>query len=538
MSVLNINDSEANRKVFESIFTLYEEEKANCGEGERFYENISGDSARKIEIRSIDRRDMSITFRISSQQGELTRTYMLGGSDETNETKIGFGEDGATWFDELRRGRQLKSPDSDWAGMRDLVASAYHRKYYSVEFYIDDNISDDSYEAECVDFVRAVGEVLREDLHAKESDRVFDFDPALLVRGTDTYYRAKLRVDATILGTGEPMPFICYVYYRYDASSGNMSIMRRSVAEQIDGAIKNNLSSRKGDRNEKRNQSIDSTNEILKRMLEQDLNGENGNETFNQCRFLTRESKDSLKGTKTTGADDEIQLFCKKIRLLSVAKVNWPMISFKVKYCGQDVYELNYNINGISLRCINCEKDGGTDNLIVENNYLKFPEGKAPDKPVCIYGSEESPKKDWKSIRDLLMSLKEAGKLDDSNLMHHLTVTPTCNRARHLGIECDRIVCECQFMKYSRGDGTEETLCKNCGYPEIVYKDPSDYTPKATYSLFHDVIKTKMVEIEKGSKCRVCGNMYEELTDGCCDTCFRAESEVTDDGLYKAYRRV
>ncbi|MCD8208732.1 MAG: hypothetical protein LUD72_12400, partial [Bacteroidales bacterium] len=35
-----------------------------------------------------------------------------------------------------------------------------------------------------------------------------------------------------------------------------------------------------------------------------------------------------------------------------------------------------------------------------------------------------------------------------------------------------------------------------------------------------------------------CVTIYEELTDGFCDTFCRAESEVTDDGLYKAYRRV
>ncbi|MCD8201040.1 MAG: hypothetical protein LUD47_03125 [Clostridia bacterium] len=534
---VKVTGNDTNRKLFKSILTLCENEKQNCGDGTPFYGNISNDYTRTISIGDVS--ETSITFRISSGDDTTDRTYVLSDDLEASGLKIGFDREGATWFGKLRRGETLESPDSDWAGMRDLIAAAYHRKYYSVEFYVNDKVSDTSYRRECVDFVYAIGELMREGLGCK-SEEVFDIDTANLKNATDTYYRAKLRVDAT-LGVGQPMPLICYMYYRYEAATGDLTLMARSVAEQIDAAIKTNLSMKKGDRNDARyEQDLDVTNRLIKIKLDEDLNGDMGEANFNRSRFLTQSSREALAKGQTTGVGDEIHLDCKSIKLLSVAKVNWPTIKFRVTYEHQDVYELNYNINGITLTCVNC----GTDAVLVENDCIKFPKGKEPAFPVSVYGTDEDgmPVKDRESTKNRLLALRENGHLDDCVLMRHLTVTPTCNRAASMSADgkagCLRLVCEPQLINFGGEDGEETRLCRNCGYAEIVYKDPYDFTSKPTANLFHDVVSSRMVEKTGERKCRMCGLSYGQLKNGYCDTCYKAMNEKEDNGLYKVYKNV
>ncbi|MCD8206223.1 MAG: hypothetical protein LUD29_06465 [Clostridia bacterium] len=538
---IKVTDNEINRQLFKSILALYENERKNCAGDESsspFYENISDDSALTISISDVS--EGRVSFRYSSEKsGEYIRTYELSSEPDSSRLKIGFEEDGATWFKNLRYGEALESPDSDWAGMRDRVAAAYHRKYYSVEFYINDQMSGNAYERECRDFLSVFGDLMRDELHVPEGEEVFTFDAACLTRSSEVYYRAKLRVDAT-LGVGQPMPLICYVYYKLDEGSNELTIMDREVAKEIDGAIKTNLSMEKGSGGGSNERDLDMTNREIRIKLDEDFNGDSGDEIFNRCRFLTDTSRETLAKGQTTGVSDELHLDCKGIKLLSVAKVNWPTLKFRASFRQQEVFELNYNINGISLRCINC----GLGSRIVENNNFKFAAGREPKEPVCIYEKDaetQKPVKDRESMKRYLLGLKEKGTLEGCNLFEHLTVLPTCGRAKELSsAACERLVCKSQLIIFG-DEGEEKTMyCRDCRYAEIVYKDPYDGTARPTSLLFHNVLTSRMVTNENERKCRLCALSYEEkdLSSGLCPTCRSATRENDDGGLYKAYCRV
>ncbi len=412
MQTIKVNAGQ-NKEIFESISELIASEDANTKRSgsSRFYEKM-GDAGTQFIIDASRSGPARIVFSTPGE-GEDVAYELDTGSRRADENKLGFDENGATWFKNLREGNAepMESPDSDWAYRRDRIADAYHRKYFTVEYVVDQNIDEAESRETVINLTDALGEAIYSDAPiVSGADRAAGAGAGAgaskensgkgkgSAHGTahsllslklnskekdedDIYYSAKLKINAT-LGVGQAIPLIGRVYYRFEDRNGAeryvYTMLTRDQAKDVDASLSNIPESKnEGLKSGSNEGDISAT---LKTRLETDLNSAYGSEKLTDCLLFSEESmkvllehrKDADIGTE---GHTTLYLECKSIELISVAKIMWPNLSYDIMYRSRDAFAVNYSITGITMRCKNCAgecRDG--EDILIRGGYFVFPD--------------------------------------------------------------------------------------------------------------------------------------------------------------------
>ncbi len=553
MKTIKVTRNEDNVNIFNSIAALLENEDANSKKTgtARFYERMSQGGAQYV----IDAKRSDKNRIVFSMPGGEDIAYELDNGSSRAEDTAGFTPSGASWFANLRAGNAepMESPDSDWAERRDRIADAYHRKYFTIEYIIDQDMDEKEAHENAKNLVDVIGEIIYNDNPAatlaqaggKSSAAPATKPKSLLALkyGTqtgvaDTYYCAKLKINVTF-GVGQPIPVIGRIYYRYegrtDAKGYGYTMLTREQASVVDTCL-NDISETKEDTTDPvqdiNQGAISST---LKTRLETDLNAPDGAERFSECFLFSDKSLavlgEQAKQGEISGDGDTVNLSleCRGIELISVSKIMWSNLMYTALFAGREAFSINYSITGTTMRCLACKGDCREgDELLIRGNYIVFPESAGLNNKYCIYTENEdgSLDKSPEGIRKALAKFMNASKLVNgksvsvyslSNFAKHLSLTPTCQDVAIKGTGCfGTRICDCQRLSTRAG----VCLCKRCAKPENVYLNADD--PKstmdryvATASLFFDVQEGRMMPkvSEKNYECPCCGGFYDGSQD-------------------------
>lgn len=492
---IRIIKNEANEGLFNSIQTL----KENGG-------LINYD--KEIEI-SEENGKNEISFQ--SPDGQKT-TYILS-EDVQGEAATTFNEDGASWFDGLRRGEKLNAPDSEWADERRRIAEAYHKKYFAVYCEIkDDERSKEDKEKEIKELLSALNELWSSTSNGKTLQA--DLDEKSCKKNVDTFYCAKLKTDVSANGVAV-VSLIYRLYYRLDEKRG-LVLLDKNEAKLVHDGINENLKVVRAGSGNNKSGYLD-----LCEKVKEDLNS-NG-EKFSDYALLSEseerksESKSSKSAlgeqikkveqeAKMNGGKAVLELDCKNIELISVAKIGCPRLEYSVTYNGVKAMRLDYDVNGISLRCLNCCGNDGKYEYIIRGNKICFAKGVIHKKDYNIYEKATGGKKTKEAILKVFSDNSE--ELRESEIFKHLVYRPsecTCD-------DCSKAVCE----KQVDSDG----YCKYCPKPEIIYTDPTTKNRIPTKHLYlnADNFEVTSGTNKKSRRCEICGRQF-----------------ATEDGSYEKY---
>ncbi|MCD8307352.1 MAG: hypothetical protein LUD51_03880 [Clostridia bacterium] len=557
MKTIKVTRNEDNVNIFNSIAELLENEDANARKTgtARFYERLSQNGTQYvIDAKRSDRN--RIVFSMPGEAEDIA--YELDNDTRRGEDAAVFTASGASWFANLREGNAepMESPDSDWAERRDRIADAYHRKYFTIEYVIDQDM-DEREARDCAkDLVGVIGELIYND-----SDESPDAAALRAANGTksaspqakpnglltlklgsqtgtpDLYYCAKLKVNVSF-GVGQPIPVIGRIYYRYegrtDSKSYGYTMLTREQAYVVDTCLNDISETREETPVRDLNQgAISST---LKTRLETDLNAPDGAERFSDCFLFSEKSMEVLMEHKKDGeiqgdgSTVTLSLECKSIELISVSRIMWSNLLYTALYAGREAFSINYSITGTTMRCLSCRGDcrEGEDTLI-RGNYIAFPESTGLNGRYCVYSVNEdgSLDKSPEGIRQAFSRFMSATMRVDgktvsvyslSYFAKHLSLTPTCREARDKWSGCQGLkICGCQRLPGLRQD---VCLCRKCAHPENVYlnaDDPMSAMDRyvATSTLFFDAAEGRMRTkvSDKNYECRICGRFYDGSRD-------------------------
>ncbi|MCD8294071.1 MAG: hypothetical protein LUE27_02325 [Clostridia bacterium] len=569
MRTIKVNRGQ-NEEIFKSIADLLENEDANAEKTgtDRFYERLSLSGTQFI----IDSRRSGPTRIVFSTPGESEDiAYELDSGSKRDDT-AGFTEDGASWFANFREGcaEPMESPDSDWAERRDRIADAYHRKYYTIEYVIDQELDEAAARGCAKDLVSVIGEFIYNDAPAPQAGgpanagagaAPADKPKSLLElslgaqTGTpDTYYSAKLKVNVSF-GVGQPIPVIGRIYYRYEGKSDTKSyvytMLTREQAAVVDSCLVGiSENSASGLEPDPVNQgAISST---LKTRLETDLNSPDGSKMFSESFLFSEKSMEVLNEHARDGQVEgdggivTLSLECKSIELISVAKIMWPNLRYTALYAGKEAFAINYSMTGTTISCISCAGDcrEGEDAL-VRGNCIVFPESTGLNGKYSVYSFSGDGTLDRtpEGIRKAFARFMADTRIEDgkrvsvyslSNFAKHLSVTPTCQDVSVKGSACYRLrICDCQRLSARGG----VCLCKRCYRPENVFLNAGDARTAAdryvaTSSLFFDAAEGRMCakQSEYVYECPVCGRTYKGS-----EAFFKVSRRVRSSGKFPGY---
>ncbi|MCD8285661.1 MAG: hypothetical protein LUD50_00320, partial [Clostridia bacterium] len=163
MKTIKVTRNEDNERIFASIAALLENEDANAKKTgtDRFYERLSQGDKQYV----IDAKRSSKSRIVFTMPGGEEVAYELDDGRRRDESAAGFTSTGASWFANLRAGQAepMESPDSDWAERRDRIADAYHRKYFTIEYVIDQDMDEREAHESAKNLTDVLGELIYND---------------------------------------------------------------------------------------------------------------------------------------------------------------------------------------------------------------------------------------------------------------------------------------------------------------------------------------------------------------------------------------
>lgn len=437
------------------------------------------------------------------------------GSGTGAESELRFDKNGASWFSGLRGGA-FDSSSADWEQLIADVAADYH-KYYSL-----------------IEFRRTVGEAYGQaDAAFKTARRVTElFIERVFGNGctlsdkysaeSENFYAVSLRLD--INGGAESVPVLGKMYFRKDASGGYTPMLKRE-ASAVDGFIATVVPGENSDRLAESNTLIDG--DLVGGVL-----GAAGDvfESGDGAEYLlfddvyAKKIEDMLDKLAT---NDEKELECTSVTVLGISHVEWQNLAFPVYKNGAKALKLVIGLNdAVGIYCTNCDAAGVA---LADNNVVLFGDDERNGRYVIDVNKP-----------DLGFTDGDIGYIRNNALLKDHLFSVSCpDNPRNA--YCIRTVCASQAVSYKDGKDGSIRKCKNCPYPEVVYRDVFDYaSPNAalTHTLNLDEQAFRLTD-KKTSVCKCCGrSFFAARGETLCRLC--SETEFTEHGkkLYKKYGKM
>lgn len=465
--------------------------------------------------------DRSIVFHAQADRVIETEQYTFEYDDEleTVDTgrEMGVFPDGATWF------RGFRGGDSDsgmavWHDLLELIATNYHREYSLVE-YIQDSLSQ-------------TGEEIR--MHKNLIERmltvlnynVSDVAIAAQEDSVEDVYALSMRIEV-FTGAGEPKPLLCKIYFR--KRNGVFIPIHKEEAQEIDTYINNIVCKRyESDPSSNAASNTATATEIVDGVLNALDNQIHGNMhlRFDESMIVTNDiDRRNFADFLENGIGNEVQLECRKIKVLGISHVQWIDPTFYVYVDNVKAFLAKIDVNDtVTLLC--CCND--PNNKLIERNTITC----RSEQLGRVEKLHLDPERD-----DFGISEQQIEMIREQSAFADHFIPISCPETRRRGIECMRYICKSNALAFTV-NGSTCYKCPDCPYPEVVYHG-TDGKPMYTPSLYFDADSLSAVT-EETEICRFCGRTYakEAMDTGLyCRFCASAVETAKNGTVTKAEKR-
>jgi hypothetical protein len=290
--------------------------------------------------------DRSVVLSCANDRIIETEQYIFEYTEdfETVDTgaEMGIFPDGATWFSGFRGG-ESDSVMGIWYDLLELVATQYHREYSLVE-YIQESLSQ-------------TGEEIR--MHKNLIERMLTFlnynvsDVTMATQedSVEDVYALSMRIEV-FSGAGEPKPLLCKVYFR--KRNGVFIPVHKEEAAEMDTYV-NNIVCKRSDNDPSANTSGISATEIVDGVLnalDHQIHG-NMHLRFDESMIVTNDiDRQNFIDFLENGMGNDVQLECRKIKVLGISHVQWVEPTFYVYVDNVKAFLAKIDVNDtITLLC-------------------------------------------------------------------------------------------------------------------------------------------------------------------------------------------
>ena len=463
-----------------------------------------------------------------------TSQYIFEYTGETSPigagTDVGMMPSGASWFMGFR-GSDSSNVMSAWHNLVETVADNYHKEFSLVEYLQSAN-------------AKSAEEIAESTLVVENAVRALKIPFSKVSNATteeslEDLYAVSLRMEL-FGGAGEPRPILCKVYFRYQNKV--FSPLRSDESSVVDVYIQNIISNQRGVRKDdkdgpkaakgqgngeegKETTIVDNVLNSIEKLIRGDLS-----RSFTESVLISNETDtETIADLVKMGPQDEVQLSCKRLKVLGISHITWVATAFNVYLDGQKAFLAKVGLNdSISLYCCCRSKE----NKLIENNVIP-----------CV--SEET----GESYEIHLDPQQEDFGITESDVERIRKESPfaehvfpiNCPEMMRRNINCTQYRCNCNTITFEAG-GKIRRKCADCPHPEIVFRY-GDGNVSYTPSLGFDTKTLSPVETPT-AVCRFCGRSYavkEATANYMCEFC-RSAFDSFDQGMagkaeHRTYRR-
>lgn len=441
-------------------------------------------------------------------------TYVFVPGDDRADLElddINMTGEGATWFGVLRGGEN-KNQNAVWVSFIETLASRYHKQFSLVEYMERP--------------AEAAEEERKSRLLAEYADRLTAaLFPELVGRYTvrkltpqesaEDIYGVSMRIELSG-GAGAAVPVLCKVYFKKTGHS--MVPVSETEAQKINEYLRAVKAPSNADgRGGKDATLVDEALVALESLIE-------GRESISFADALCYDAKEDAAAVKMLvdgSHEGNVTLECTRVKTLGVLHLKWNIAAADLCIGDRRLLRVVAGEGGrVTMNCLNCRKGYG----LIENNEVRLQDENGTERVVTL----DPGKPDLGLAKEKLQLVRESKRFRE-----HLFRIVCKENLRNEN--CSAIVCEDEAFGFE-SDGKKIYKCKDCPYPEIVYRG-TDGAARYTPSLVYARDKGALVDRSAVRYCSLCGRAFSAnvMQGARCRLC-----DSTDDGGKEAeetYRR-
>jgi hypothetical protein len=440
--------------------------------------------------------------------------------------QIGMSETGSSWF-MCFRGGDTDNTMSAWFDFVEAVAASYHREYSFVE-YVQDNTSRSEEEvAQC----RARVERVLERLKLKLKKNVSRFADAAPEDSVEDIYSVTLRMEIVLSGTGEPTPVLGKVFFRH--KNGAFTPVRKGEAQKTELFINSVIEKQTGYERPHTSDSAGESEMVDKVLysIEHLITGRMEIGFTDSILIANGVDEENIQALIEGETGDEIEIECKKLRVLGISHIKWIDTAFDIYVDGQKTFIAKISPNGSMSWYCRCNSENST---LIEGDVISCIDA---DTHIPYEVVLDTTKDDLGITDDALIDKI----LSESAIAKH-AMEISCPELARRNIQCRQHRCECNTIMLADTKGVQRRRCADCPYPEILLRDGNGEVA-CTASLNFDT-RTLRPVAEKTVACQFCGRHYvtARMTgDFECDFCREAirscEDGTVDPRAHVTYKK-
>lgn len=388
---------------------------------------------------------------------------------------------GASWFRGFR-GVENDSVMGIWHNLLELVSTNYHKQFSLVEFMQNEMSRDEEQLKEQQKVIQRVADGLKL--------RVTKVVPAGQKDSVEDVYAVSLRMEI-FSGIGEPRPLLCKIYFR--KTGKDFRTVLTAEAAEIDNYVSSIVSQRgaadKGADADTETEIVDNVLNSLDKLLKGEMD-----RSFSDGVLVTNATDLATLEDLTSGEpQDEVQLACKKIKVLGISHIQWVDPVFEVYVDGQKAFFAKITQDGVITMTCRC---GGARDRLIERNIITCisPETGAV-KQIRINTAKP----------DLGLTAEQVETIQRESPFAEHFFPISCSELTRRNIDCVRYRCLCNTVAFE-DHGRTRYKCADCPYPEVLYHCEDGevaYTPLLNFDT-----ETLRVVAEETTSCRLCGRSY------------------------------
>ena len=467
-------------------------------------------------IRTLTERGYVSADIIKRASGNLIETendtfeFVSGAESAKAEARAYVMErDGASWFANLRGGGQ-DNGTAAWLNLIERVAAAYHKQYSLVEYIQSDRVVNIENKATYLAGIKKIVEAFFPSLGAFVRDGSRE-------EGVEDIYGISLRVELSG-GTGESVPVLGKIFFRKVA--GRYVPIESEVAAEIDAYLATVVppAASKKQGGERSGSASDIIDAVLRELNGLFSSSENGG--IAHCIVWSGEKDaQTVREIADRIAHDNVELECTAVRVLSISHVEWVNPAFIVATESSALLRAIVGLNkDLTLTCLNC----GGEPLITNGRVLCSIPGEDGEIEKKSYFLDIT--RDDFGLK--ASELEEIRKYSGFS-KHYMEIhCPESERPQGdfsaASKKCSRRLCAANADNL----GTDEEpkfKCKDCPYPEVVFKGRSGeryFTPGLGFA------RDRLTLVEHTQVCKCCGRTFskENVRNGRCEFCRSAHS--------------
>lgn len=445
-----------------------------------------------------------------------------GSGELAKESDFRLGEDGASWFSSFRKLASGSLDESDmssahlWEEFLTDLSRKYHDKYFLVACKkgkvhragAEANANEDA----IFELYHEYAQNIMNNFYPHITD--WEFAKSSKNSGYDDIYGMSLRLQ---IGTGgeKEIPILGTLYFK---RHGNYKMIPLSAEDA--NKIESNLESMEDSDTDEISTisgNVDATNNTLNTLfseLTRIINEDKLGDHLVDCLRFDNSDKASLESLLSRIQNDNKVLVCKQVEILGISHVNWERYSYVIssKRNGSELFSIVGGIDGkVVMCCLGCNSDS---DLILGNRFTVTDPESGESHSFTIDPS----------LTDLGLTPDQYARIAASRYFssHYIVIGGACGAPR--GKTCSRMLCKSYLTSIETSNGVAE-FCRDCPYPEIVYKTHSGevrYTPSLRFN-------TESMKLEDSSSvsdrpCQCCGRYVSNLQGGMyCKLCATAE---------------